>query len=211
MKYKVLPLSFFLLFSLCQAFSETKIILNDADQAILDFKESKFLQLDTISLPPELIKIEDEIKQNLIDVIIHSRTHTPVFSQKREDGYNESYKKFHGLKVKISSLPDAPDFYHLHLFYYNWTTNKFDKKLTKKISKYNVLNESRFGLFELLLGKKFVKDHKDELEKQNFDRIQDVRQAVTIQKKKEKNEKKLKKEKEIDKEIEKEVKKKINY
>jgi hypothetical protein len=169
--------------------AQTNRNYTEAEQATKEFKESKFLQIDSLDLPIELKKIEDDVKQNLVDVIIHSRTHTPVFSQKRESGYTDSYKKFHGLKVEISPYKDIIDFYYLKLFYYNWTTNKFDKTLTRKISKYNVLNEVRFALYELLLGKEFVNEHKDEIEKQNFDRIQDVREAINIQKKSEKKEK----------------------
>jgi hypothetical protein len=209
MRFKIL-FFFIVLISFSQkSYSQNKKILTDEEQVTQEFKESKFIQIDSIDLPPELKKIEDEIKQNLVDVVIHSRSHTPIFSQKREDGYNESYKKFHGLKTEIYPLTDSPEFYSLKLFYYNWTTNKFDKKLVRRISKYNILNEVRFALYELLLGKDFVKEHKDEIEKQNFDRIQDVRSAVNLQRKNDKKEKLKKKNIEEKKtEEEEEVKKK---
>jgi hypothetical protein len=188
MKKKIYIFSIFLLFGILKVTAQTEQKVQAIEESAKDFKESKFLQVDAVSLPPELKKIEDEIKQNLIDVIIHSRTHTPMFSQKREEGYSESYKKFHGLNLEISPIVDAQDFYYMHFFYYNWTTNKFDKKLTRRISKYNVLNEIRFALYELLISKEFVKEHKDEIDKQNFDRIQDVREAVSAQKKNDKKE-----------------------
>lgn len=158
-----------------------------------DFKEAKFLQVDSLKIPKELARIEEQIKQNAIDVVINSRTHTPVFAQKLPKGYTESYTKFHGLQVEIVPIPKEEDFYSLNFFYYNWTNRKVDKRLKVRISKYNVLNEMRFGLYELLLGKQYVIDNKDMLEKQNFDRIQAVRKTVEEKEKEERDKKKEKK------------------
>jgi septal ring factor EnvC (AmiA/AmiB activator) len=158
-----------------------------------EFKEAKFLQVDSLKIPKELTRIEEQIKQNAIDVVIHSRTHTPVFAQKLPKGYTESYTKFHGLQVEIVPIPKDEDFYSLNFFYYNWTNRKVDKRLSIRISKYNVLNEMRFGLYELLLGKQYIIDNKDALEKQNFDRIQAVRKTVEEREKEERQKKKEKK------------------
>ena len=168
------------------AFSQTTI---DEMKA---FQDSNYLQIDQINVPEGLNKIENQIRENVIDVIIHSKTHQPIFAQKRPEGYSASYKKFHGLDITINPIGGDADFYSLQLFYYNWTTNKFDKKLTRKISKYNVLNELRFSTYELLLGKKWVTDNKDKIEQRNFDRIQAVKEVIDEQEKNKK--KKLKKE-----------------
>ena len=173
-----------------------KKITTEQEAVLNDFKDTKFLQVDHLDVPPELRRIENQIKQNALDVIIISRTHTPVYAQKREAGYSESYKKFHGLEIQIVPIPKEQDFYSLNFFYYNWTTRKFDKRLRKRISKYNVLNEMRFALFELLMGKKFVDEHKDQIEKQNFERIVNVREGEEVQLIGERKKKKLDKIKE---------------
>lgn len=167
----------------------------ETNESAEEFKESKFIQIDPVDIPEELKVIEDQISQNSIDVIILSGKHTVVYSQKREEGYNKNFKNFYGLRVSVYPLKDQPDFFVLKLFYYNWITNKFDKSLSKKISKYNVLNELRFAMYELFFGKSFVEDNKDALEKKNFDRIQAVRKMVEEQKKQEKK-KQAKKKKE---------------
>lgn len=166
----------------------------ETNESAEEFKESKFIQIDPVDIPEELKVIEDQITQNSIDVIILSGKHTVVYSQKREEGYNKNFKNFYGLKVSVYPLKDDPDFFVLKLFYYNWITNKFDKNLSKRISKYNVLNELRFAMYELYFGKSFVQDNKDALEKKNFDRIQAVRKMVEEQKKQEKKQAKKKKE-----------------
>ena len=195
------------------AISAGKKELTEAEETISDFKETKFLQIDKLDIPKELSRIEEQIRQNATDVIISSKTHTPVYAQKRESGYSDSYKKFYGLEVQIVPIPNEPDFFALNYFYYNWVTRKYDKRLRKRISKYNVLNEMRFGLYELLLGKKFVDEHKDEIEKQNYDRIQAVREGEEVQKRLDRKNKKLNKKKleaEALKKTEEEEKKKIN-
>ncbi len=158
-----------------------------------EFNETKFLQVDEIDIPKELRRIEDQIKENAVDVIIHSKTHSPVFAQKREEGYSASYKKFHGLKIKIFPISEESDFYSLQLFYFNWTTNKFDKKLKRRISKFNVLNELRFAVYEILLGEHWIRENREKIEKENFDRIQAVRKGISenriISKKREQEEK----------------------
>lgn len=161
-----------------------------------EFAEANYLQLDELDVPKGIKRVEDQLRENVIDVIIHSKTHMPIFAQKRPDGYSKNYKKFFGLNVRILPILKDDDFYSLQLFYFNWTTNKFDKKLTKKISKYNVLNEMRFATYEILLGKQWVLDHKDEIESRNFERIQAVREVISEQerlKKKKKKEDELKK------------------
>jgi hypothetical protein len=175
----------------------------EAEDTVSEFKETKFLQIDKVDIPKELQRIEAQIKQNAMDVIISSKTHTPVYAQKRDTGYSESYKKFHGLDIQIVPIPGEQDFFSLTYFYYNWTNRKFDKHLRRRISKYNVLNEMRFGLYELLLGKKFVEDHKDEIEKQNFDRIQAVRENEESQARIDR-----KKKKQLKKQLEEEARKK---
>ncbi len=182
------------------------------DDASIEFKETKFLQVDKIHVPKELEMIEEQIKQNVVDVILVSQTHTPVYIQKRE-GYTDNYKKFFGLQVNISPSSAKNDYFDVGYFYYNWTTNKFDKSLFKRISKYNVINELRFGVYEILFGKEYVKKNKDVIDLQNYERIQAVRKAIATQKrldkKKEKEEKKKKEEKELEEESNKAKKKKI--
>lgn len=180
---------------------ETKKEITDAEDTLIEFKETKFLQIDHLDVPKELERIEGQIRQNALDVIISSKTHTPVYAQKVSDGYSDSYKKFHGLKIQIVPIPNEQDFYSLTFQYYNWTNRKFDKELRRRISKYNVLNELRFGLYELLLGKKFVDDHKDKIEKQNYDRIQAVRENEEKQARIDRKKRKLIKKKEIEEEI----------
>lgn len=147
-----------------------------ADKKVTE--DAKFLQVDEIDIPIELKKIEDQIKENAIDVIIYSKTHSPVFAQKRQDGYSESYKNFYGLQVRILPISNVNDFYSLQLLYFNWTTNKFDKRLKRQISKYNVLNELRFAVYEVINGESWVKKNRDKIERENFDRIQAVRKAL---------------------------------
>jgi len=176
------------------------------------FKETAFLQIDALDVPAELLRIEEQLKQNAIDVIITSRTHTPVFAQKQPNGYSESYKKFNGLKIQIVPIPNEADFYSLTLDYYNWTTRKYDKKLRKRISKYNVLNEMRFATYEILLGESFVKRNYDKLEKLNFQRIQAIRKFVEQQERDARKKKKedKKKQKKLEEQLEAESKKKNN-
>ena len=146
-----------------------------------EFSEANYLQIDELEVPKGIQRVEQQLRENVIDVIIHSKTHMPIFAQKREKGYSQNYKKFYGINIKILPILKDEDFYMLNLFYYNWTTNKFDKKLEKKISKYNVLNELRFATYEILMGKQWVQDNKDKIENRNFERIQAVRQVITEQ------------------------------
>ena len=146
-----------------------------------EFADANYLQIDQLEVPKGIKRVEEQLRENVIDVIIHSKTHMPIFAQKRDKGYSQNYKKFYGINIKILPIANDEDFYSLSLFYYNWTTNKFDKKLVKKISKYNVLNELRFATYEILMGKQWVLDHKDKIESRNFDRIQAVRQVITEQ------------------------------
>lgn len=150
----------------------------EASSEMKEFSDGNYLQIDEIDIPEGLSRIEDQLRENVIDVIIHSKTHMPIFAQKRPEGYSANYKKFHGMNVRILPLKDEEDFYSLKLFYFNWTTNKFDKNLTRKISKYNVLNELRMATYEILLGKQWVVDNKEKIESRNFDRILAVRQVI---------------------------------
>jgi hypothetical protein len=150
----------------------------DQVATIQEFKETQFLQLDSLTFPPELKSIEEELKQNIVDVILSSKTHTPIFAKQREDGYSASYTKFYGLKVTLNPMPTEANFYEMRLFYYNWTTNKYDKELVRKISKFNVLNDTRFAIFELLNGKDYVRNNYDKLQKQNYSQIQILRKNV---------------------------------
>lgn len=154
----------------------------NVDDASIEFKETKFLQVDKVQIPNELKMIEEQIKQNIIDVILVSQTHTPVYIQRR-DGYTENYKKFFGLQVNISPSQAKNDYFDIGYFYYNWTTNKFDKSLFKRISKYNVINELRYGVYEILFGKDYVKKNRDAIDLQNYERIQAVRKSIAQQKK----------------------------
>lgn len=162
----------------------------EEEDRLSEFKETQFLQVDEIDVPRELKIIEEQIRQNSLDVIISSKTHTPVYAQKLPDGYTENYKNFHSLIVRIVPIDGVTDYYSLVFQYHNWTTNKKDKKLRKKISKYNVLNEMRFALYELLLGKQFVIKNKDKIEKQNYDRIQAIRNQEEQEKRRQRLEKK---------------------
>ena len=146
------------------------------------FAEAKLLQIEKMDIPLDLKSIEGQLRENVVDVIIHSKNHMPVFSQVKPAVTTNNHKSFHGLNIKILTLADK-DFYSLQMFYYNWTTNKSDKKLKKKISKYNVLNELRFATYEILLGKQWVLDNKDKIEKRNFERIIVIRKIIESQKK----------------------------
>lgn len=170
------------------AYAQSEKKSKEEDDIQAQFKEARFLQVERISVPKELKKIENQIHQNITDVILISKTHTPVYAQKR-DGYTDSYKKFFGLEVRISPIPGQNDSYSVDYFYYNWTTNKYDKSIYKKISKYNVLNEVRFGMYELFFGKDYVEKNKEEIEEENFDRIQEIRKSnqELAKKKKSKN------------------------
>lgn len=161
----------------------------EKDEFVEEFEGSKFLQIDKIALPNELEKIKDQINQNMLDIILSTRTHTSVFAQKYEEGYTKKYKNFYGLEVSLKNS-SKEDYYDLEIFYYNWTTNKFDKKLQRMISVYNVLNEIRFAMYETLLGSDFVKEHKDEIEAQNYNRIQTIRKNEELNKIKERQLKK---------------------
>ncbi len=176
---KVLITFFLLLFCFHIYAIETKEINDSAEE----FKSSKFIQLDPIHIPNELKVIDDQIVQNATDVIIISGKHTVVYAQKKEEGYTKSYKDFYGLDVAIIPVENEPNIFLLKIFYYNWLTSKFDKKISKRISKYNVLNELRFALYELFFGETFVRENKDALEKKNFERIQAVSKMVEDQKK----------------------------
>ena len=150
------------------------------DETVEEFKSSKFLQVDEVTIPRELKIIEDQLVQNAIDVIILIGGHSIVYSQKNDQGYTELYKHFYGLRITMESSPTDPEFYDLRLHYYNWTTTKYDKRLSNKISKFNVLNEIRFALYELFKGKKFVKEHKEEIEKENYNRILSIRESIAL-------------------------------
>lgn len=143
-----------------------------------EFSEGNFLQIDQMDVPEGLRRIEDQLKENVIDVTIHSKTHMPIFAQKRPEGYSQNYKKFYGMNIRILPIKGDEDFYSLQMFYFNWTTNKFDKKIVRKISKYNVLNELRMATYEMLLGKKWVLDNKEKIEARNFNRIEAVREVI---------------------------------
>lgn len=180
--YVWLLLFFFSFLSFSKEGKETKKPdpkLNKDDPS-LEFKDTKFLQVDRITIPKELKNIEEQIRQNIMDVIFLSKLYTPVYSQKL-NGYSDSYKKFYGLQVRIDPIAGENDSYLLDYFFYNWTTNKEDKTLRKKISKYNVLNEVRIRIFQLMFGKEYVEKNKDRIDVQNYDRIQEVRKSIAEQ------------------------------
>lgn len=188
MRYIVLLLA--IVFS-CNLFSATSANEKKAKLPEEEFKESKFIQIDEAIVPKELKTIEPQIIQSAIDVIILASNHTMIYSQTKEEGYNENYKKFYGLKIAITSPGETADFFNLKLHYYNWTTTTYDKHINKKIYKYNVLNELRFALYELFKGEKYVKDHREEIEKQNYNRIQSIRESVATQERIERKKEKL--------------------
>ena len=109
--------------------SRIKKETTEAEDAINDFKDTKFIQIDKLDIPEDIKRIEEQIRQNAIDVIVNTKTHTLIYAQKREKGYSETYKKFHGLEIQITKIPNDQDFFSLHFFYYNWTSLKFDKHL----------------------------------------------------------------------------------
>lgn len=184
MKEKYVRILFILMISLGSVMAQT------TTEEMKEFAEANYLQIDHLEVPKGIQRVEEQLRENVIDVIIHSKTHMPIFAQKRVDGYSKNYKKFYGLNIKILPILGDDDFYSLQLFYFNWTTNKFDKKLVKKISKYNVLNELRFATYEILLGKQWVLDHKDQIESRNFERIQAVREVIAEQVRQKKKKKK---------------------
>jgi hypothetical protein len=167
---------------------------SETEDSIAEFKETKFLQIDPFEIPKELKVIENQIAQNTFDVIILTGKYTLSYSEKRPEGYNKNYRNFFGLKISILPLKENASDYVVKLLYYNWTTNKYDKTLTKKISKYNILNEMRFAMYELILGPAIVNENRDIIERKNFERIQAVRQTIEEQEKREKQKKKQKKE-----------------
>lgn len=170
--------------------SPAEIKKAEVEEQVTEFKESKFLQVDAFDIPKDLKVIENQIAQNAIDVIILTGKYTVNYSAMRPDGYNKNYLNFYGVKVSILPIKESSSEYVLKLFYYNWTTNKYDKTITRRISKYNVLNEMRFAMFDLILGPDVVKENRDILEKKNFERIQAVREMVEEQEKREKKRKK---------------------
>ncbi len=191
---KILFIIPILLFTLSLHSEDKKPEMNENAE---EFHKTKLIQVDSFEIPKELKAIEDQISQNVIDAIILDGSHSVVYSQKREEGYNKNFKNFYGLKVSIFPIAGKDDSFSLKLFYYNWTTNKYDKTVVNAISKYNVLNELRFSLFELFKGKVFVRENKDELERKNFERIQIVRKMIEEQKKREKKSKDRQKKKSL--------------
>lgn len=190
MKQSLLVL-FLILFSVNVSFAQK------TTEEMKEFANGSYLQIDNLDVPKGIKRVEEQLRENVIDVIIHSKIHMPIFAQKRPAGYSKEYKKFYGINIRILPIIGDEDFYSLQLFYYNWTTNKFDKKLVKKISRYNVLNELRFATYEIIMGKQWVMDHKDQIENRNFERIQAVRDVISqnerMRKKKQKEEEKKKK------------------
>lgn len=163
------------------------------DETIEEFNETRFLSLEKIYTPKELNVITDELNQNAIDVIILSGTHSLVYNTQMNDaGQTKQYKNFYGLKVEILPLPSKDSKYSLRLFYYNWLSKKYDKKLYKEISKYNVLNELRFALYKLFKGSKFIEENQEMIEKSNYDRIQAVAKTIEERKAKKKIDEKKK-------------------
>lgn len=156
----------------------------EQQEVVKEFRGTRFLQLDKLILNDELKKHEDEFSQNIIDSVISSKTHTHIFSQRRPEGYSSAYTNFYGIEIELKESPTDPSKLDLRLFYYNWTTNKSDKELKKQISKFNVLNELRFSLYELLNGKDFVRDNYNRIQRHNYNRIKAIRQIVEEKEKK---------------------------
>ena len=172
-----------------------EVVTNQAktDETIEEFNETRFISLEKIYTPKELNVITDELTQNTIDVIILSGTHSLVYNTQMNDaGQTKQYKNFYGLKIEILPLPEKDSKYSLRLFYYNWLSKKYDKKLYKEISKYNVLNELRFALYKLFKGSKFIEENQEMIEKSNYDRIQAVAKTIEDRKIKKKNDEKKK-------------------
>ena len=165
----------------------------EQQETLNEFKGTQFLQLDKLAIPKELKNIEEEIRQNVVDTIIASKTHTQVFSETREAGYTSSYTRFFGLNIEMVEDEKDKDYENIRLFYYNWTTNSADKEIKRKISKFNLLNELRFAILELLNGADYVKDNYDNIQRQNFDRIKSIRNTILERKRLESASKKKKK------------------
>lgn len=165
----------------------------EQQETLNEFKGTQFLQLDKLAIPKELKNIEEEIRQNVVDTIISSKTHTQVFSETREAGYTSSYTKFYGLNIEMTEDEKDKDYENIRLFYYNWTTNSADKEIKRKISKFNLLNELRFAILELLNGADYVKDNYDSIQRQNFERIKSIRNTILERKRLDSASKKKKK------------------
>lgn len=175
------------------AASTKEVPTPEQQETLSEFKGTQFLQLDKLEIPKELKNIEDEIRQNVVDTIIASKTHTQVFSETREAGYTASYSKFFGLNIEMKEDEKDKDYENIRLFYYNWTTNSADKEIKRKISKFNLLNEVRFAILELLNGADYVKDNYDKIQRQNYDRIKSIRNSILERKRLESVSKKKKK------------------
>lgn len=165
----------------------------EQQETLNEFKGTQFLQLDKLVIPKELQNIEEEIRQNAVDTIIASKTHTQVFSETREAGYTSSYTRFFGLNIEMKEDEKDKDYENIRLFYYNWTTNSADKEIKRKISKFNLLNELRFAILELLNGTDYVKDNYDNIQRQNYARIKSIRNTLLEKKRLESASKKKKK------------------
>lgn len=178
------------IFLVLSTFSFSAENKTEGKEQIEEFKSANFLQVDPFEIPSELKVIENQISQNAIDVIILTGKYTVSYSEKRPEGYNKNYKNFFGVRISIYPVSKESTEYSLKLHYYNWVTNKYDKVITKRISKYNVLNEMRFAMYDLILGSDFVRENRDTLERKNFERIQAVREMVEDQARREKKKKK---------------------
>lgn len=156
----------------------------EQQEVVKEFRGTRFLQLDKLILNNDLKKNEEEFSQNVIDTVISSKTHTHIFSQRRPEGYSSAYANFYGIEIELTESPTDPSKLDLRLFYYNWTTNKSDKELKKQISKFNVLNELRFAIYELLNGKDFVRENYNRIQRSNYNRIKAIRQIIEEKEKK---------------------------
>lgn len=172
---------------------DSKTLSPEQQEVVAEFKGTQFLQLDKLVIPKVLESIDDEIKQNVIDTILASKTHTQIFAQTRKEGYTSSYTKFFGLNVEIEEDLKDKNYFNLKLFYYNWTTNNSDKEIKRKIGKYNLLNELRFAIFELLNGSDYVKENYDKIQRMNYERIKSIREMIEENKKEESRSRKKKK------------------
>lgn len=206
---KVISLSLFLLIGMTNIQAQVDEKVKTEEEQILEqFKNTSFLQVENVKFPKELDSISQQIQQNISDVVLLSNTHTLVFAQKKEE-YTKSYKKFYSLQIRIDPSVKDRDQFEVSFFYFNWTTNKMDKTLYRRISKFNVVNELRFGVYEILLGKDYVKKNKDVLDLQNYERIQDINKSIIEQKKAKKKKENLEREKEEElKELEEQKQKK---
>lgn len=185
---RLIKCCFLLLFSLCASATEKSLVNNNEPDNLQDFKETKYIHIEKISVPKEFKSIEDQIKQNIIDVILLSKKFTPVYSDKKALN-RETHKNFYSINFELKPILKTDD-YTAVFYMYNWISIKNRKRMYVRMSRFSLLNDIRFGVFELLFGKAYVVNNRDVIDIQNYERIQAVRKSNLEQKRIERNFKK---------------------